>query len=105
MDGAVASFSSEARVVTPAAGRYLVQLCKHFEHKLAVTLEEGRGRIEFPAGSCACDATTAPGTLILRVRAQEETALPTLEGVIERHLKRFAFRETLAVAWTRGPRV
>ena len=38
-------FSSEARVATAAPARYLAQLCKHFAHKLPVTLGDDRGRI------------------------------------------------------------
>jgi hypothetical protein len=93
--------SSEARVSTGMPRRYLGQLCKHFQHKLPVTLEETHGRITFPAGVCELDALTIAGTLTMRIVAGDEAALTTLEDVLGRHLKRFAFRDELEVLWTR----
>jgi hypothetical protein len=93
--------SSEAHLVTAAASRYLAQLCKHFQHRLPVTLEAARGRIDFPAGVCELDAATHPGELILRVSAGDEAGVAALKDVVARHLVRFAFREELAVDWTR----
>jgi uncharacterized protein len=80
--------------------RYLAQLCKHFQHKLPVTLDESHGRIEFPAGVCELDAAGDAGTLILHVAAGDAPALATLEEVVARHLERFAFREKPEVRWT-----
>jgi hypothetical protein len=94
--------SSEARVQTAVAARYLGQLCKHFQHKLPVTLEEQHGRIDFSAGTCELDAAVNAGALTMRVTAGDETALATLEDVITRHLKRFAFREEPEVWWIRA---
>lgn len=93
---------SEARMATAMPSRYLTQLCKHFQHKLPVTLEERHGRIEFTAGVCELDAAASPDTLTLRVTAGDETALATLEDVVARHLKRFAFREEPEIRWTRA---
>jgi uncharacterized protein len=93
--------SSEAHVQSDVPRRYLSQLCKHFQHKLPVTLEESHGRIEFPAGVCELDATNA-GALTLRVVAGDEPALTKLEDVVARHLKRFAFREEPEVIWARA---
>jgi hypothetical protein len=93
--------SSEARVLTAVPGRYLAQLCKHFQHKLPVTLDEGHGRIEFAAGPCELDAETAAGILVMRVIASDESGLARLEDVVARHLVRFAFREKPEVLWTR----
>ena len=52
---------SQARVPTAVPRRYLGQLCKHFQHRLAVELTETRGRIEFPMGVCTLDAEAAAG--------------------------------------------
>ena len=92
---------SEARVAIDIPRRYLGQLCKHFQHKLPVELTETRGRIDFPMGVCTLDAESAPGTLLMRVTTEDETALAALEGVVARHLERFAFREPLTVQWHR----
>ena len=91
--------SSEARVPTAVPRRYLAQLCKHFEHKLPVTLVEDRGRIEFSGGVCALEA--GDDALTMRLTAEDEAALARLEDVVARHLVRFAFREPPDVRWTR----
>lgn len=92
---------SEARVATEVPRRYLGQLCKHFQHKLPVTLSETQGRLEFPMGVCTLDAQAAPATLLMCVTAEDEAALARLEDVVARHLERFAFREQLTVPWVR----
>ena len=102
MDAILPLVTSEARVATPNAARYMVQLCKHFQHKLPVTQEGARGRIEFPAGLCLLDTATAADTLIMTVSTRDAASLPVLEDVVARHLVRFAFRETLAIAWVQG---
>ena len=91
--------SSEARVPTAAPRRYLGQLCKHFQHKLPVTLAEDHGRIEFTAGVCVLEADAE--ALVMRVTASDEAALATLEDVIARHLERFAFRDKPEIRWAR----
>jgi hypothetical protein len=75
------------------------QLCKHFQHEVAVTLDEHHCRIEFPAGRCELDAPSGAGTLHLRVVVTERSGLAALEDVLTRHLVRFAFRENLDVDW------
>ena len=101
MNVVLMSESAEAHVPTEAASRYLAQLCKHFQHKLPVTLDGARGRIEFQAGVCVLDAALEPGALILRVTAADEAGVAALQDVVARHLVRFAFRETLEVNWAR----
>ena len=93
--------SAEARVATGKGQRYLMQLCKHFQHRLPVTLGEGRGRIEFPAGVCELETGGDGGMLIMRVAAADEAGLATLEDVVARHLMRFAFRDAPDVKWAR----
>ncbi len=93
------TLSSEARVPTAAPRRYLGQLCKHFQHKLPVTLAEDHGRIEFPTGVCQLDAEAE--ALVMRVTADDEAALASLEDVIARHLERFAFRDKPEIRWAR----
>jgi hypothetical protein len=93
------TLSSEARVTTSVPRRYLAQLCKHFQHRVPVMLEDDHGRIEFPAGICtlAIDGET----LVLRATAEDEDALARVEDVAARHLERFAFREKPDIRWTR----
>ena len=84
------------RVPTAHAGRYLQQLCKHWSHKYPVEFTPENGRIEMSAGVLILDAdpeglglslTTAPDDLV------------RMEGVVERHLERFAFKEALRFNW------
>ena len=91
--------TSEARVATALAQRYMTQLCKHFEHKLSVSYDQEKGRIEFQSGVCTLAA--APGLLVLRADAADEEHLGRLEQVVVRHLERFAFRNPPEIRWTR----
>ena len=93
------SLSSEARVTTESSSRYLQQLCKHWAHKLPVTHDSAHGRIEFSAGLCQLNADGE--ALTMKVSTNEEASLPVLQDVVERHLKRFAFREALDIRWSR----
>ena len=87
----------KADVVSPLAGRYLTQLCKHFQHKIPVELADTSGRITFPMGTCALQA--AEGVLTLSVEAADAPALTQLQDVVARHLLRFAFREDVRIDW------
>ena len=93
--------SSHAVVRTGKAQAYLIQLCKHFGHKVPATHADNRGRIPFGAGTAELDATDA-GVLKVAVSAADESLLGALEDVVERHLRRFAFKEEIVMAWVRG---
>ncbi len=95
------TFTSQAQLESALAERYMIQLCKHFRHKLPVACEPGEGRIEFHSGICSMQATE--GTLTLHANAASEEELGRLEQVVERHLLRFAFRDAPALAWSRSP--
>ena len=99
-DTASLPIASQARVQTPKARNYLIQLCKHFAHKIPATFVDNRGRIEFDGGVCELDAGDE-NALVLAVSTTGADKLATLEDVIDRHLKRFAFTEELSVAWIR----
>jgi len=90
---------AEARVETKLAARYLIQLCKHFEHRLQVVRAGGEGSIVFPAGTCRL--TAAGDLLVLGAQAQDDALLAQLEQVVSRHLERFAFRDKPRIAWQR----
>lgn len=82
---------AEARWETALSARYMTQLCKHFAHRIRVTLNERDGRIEFEGG--VCDLWAEPEVLRMRLAASDEETLLRLEGVVVRHLQRFAFRD------------
>jgi hypothetical protein len=102
MDTTHITLSSEARVATNMPRRYLGQLCKHFQHRLPVMLDDWQGRIKFPAGVCDLDAAAEGGILRMRLTAGDEVSLSRLEDVVARHFERFAFRDDLKVDWTRS---
>jgi uncharacterized protein len=66
-------FTAVAEIPTPQASRYLSQLCKHFQHKIPVTLEDGSGQITFPMGICTLHANA--DLLTLSVDAADSAQL------------------------------
>jgi uncharacterized protein len=90
---------AQANFPTLVPRRYLGQLCKHFEHRVPVVLGELTGKIAFPAGVCDLEADAGAGVLRMRVTAGDAAGLAEVEGVVERHLLRFAFREPAEVVW------
>jgi hypothetical protein len=90
---------SSTDISTTSGQRYLVQLCKHFSHRLPASWDDGGGCIEFPFGTCNLKA--GPDALSVGVEAASEADLDRMEHVVLSHLQRFAFREELAAAWVR----
>ncbi|TRW97744.1 DUF2218 domain-containing protein [Paracoccus sp. M683] len=84
-------FESIGRFETPNAQKYLVQLCKHFAHKIPAEVEGDQGHITFAMGTARLSATDA--SLDVVVTGADDQAVNRLQQVIEDHLKRFAFRE------------
>jgi hypothetical protein len=93
--------SSNARVATANASRYLQQVCKHWSHKFAVEFTSERGRVPF-ADARICEFEAEPQALVMHLEAPDEESLTRLQAVVVDHVKRFAFREDLGdVAWSR----
>jgi hypothetical protein len=88
---------ARAEVPTAHASRHLRRLCKHWGHKYPVRFTPGHGRIEMSAGVLVLEA--GPEALDLHLTAAPED-LPRMRGVVAEHLRRFAFKETLAFDWT-----
>jgi hypothetical protein len=94
--------SSETRIPTVSASKYLQQLCKHWSHKYAVEFTPEKGSIPF-APDRRCDLDAEAGNLTLRIEAPDAETLARTEAVVIDHLKRFAFREDLSdVRWTQA---
>jgi catechol 2,3-dioxygenase len=93
-----AELRSRANVVTDRPSPYLLQLCKHFRHKLDVTFDERTGTIPFAFGRCELRA--ADGVLALEAIAATPEELERVENVIASHLVRFGRRHELSVAWS-----
>ncbi|WP_295042337.1 DUF2218 domain-containing protein [uncultured Paracoccus sp.] len=82
---------STGRFATEQAHRYMVQLCKHFAHKIPAQAEGDTGSIRFDIGTAALTATQAD--LTCRVSGADAATVERLQDIIDRHLARFAFRE------------
>lgn len=100
--------SATARTPTENAGKYLQQLCKHWQHNLAVEFDATQGRVTFPRdargadwpGDAVVTFTAEDDALVTRIDASAEGQLDALKGAVARHLDRFAFREApLAFDW------
>lgn len=89
--------NSIARIPTERASIYLQQLCKHFAHKIPVTFTPEQGQITFSLGICRLEASD--GVLVLRAEAEDDARLTQLQGVIDKHLIRFAFRDPPTIEW------
>lgn len=79
------------RFATENGQKYLVQLCKHFAHKIDVVQADDRGELKFSCGTGYLQAQ-ADG-LHIRVRSPDDANLADTKSVVEDHLLRFAFRE------------
>lgn len=102
------SVSATARTPTEHASKYLQQLCKHWQHNLAVEFTADHGTIVFPrdargadwAGDATVTFDAGADALLTRIDASEAGQLEALKGAVARHLDRFAFREApLAFDW------
>ena len=96
------TITAEATTIIPTAhaSRYLQQLCKHWSHKFETEFDAQKGRINFGAAAVHLEAGEAALTMTLH--AADTTALDRMENVVAEHLKRFAFREELAIDWVRA---
>ena len=90
---------TEAKVPTAHASRYLQQLSKHWSHKFAVTFDATQSAIPFSEDRKA-ELTASPDHLQITLSVADEETRDRMQKVIEDHLNRFAFRETLEYAWT-----
>lgn len=104
----MSGFTATTEVTTANGSRYLQQLCKHWAHNLSVDFDAGQGRVVFPKDARGAEhpgdgvATMIAGEAALTVRIDATSAeqLEGLKGVLQRHLDRFAFRESpLAFDW------
>lgn len=80
--------------------KYLVQLCKHFAHKIVVSYTETQGECQFACGTASLEAD-AQG-LRMAVTSVDDEGLAQTQSIVESHLARFAFRETFdSLDWQR----
>lgn len=87
--------TSSATIQTQNPQQIMNRLCKHWAHKLPVTLSSDKGEIELPMGVCQMYCTDL---LIVTLRSDAEQ-LPKLQQVVSDHLLRMAGKETLIIEW------
>ena len=88
---------SRAAVVTEQPSPYLLQLAKHFRHKLDVEFDERSARSRSRSGAASCAPGRRPGAR--GDRAERRAELERVEEVIAGHLERFGRRDELSVSW------
>jgi hypothetical protein len=95
------TITSTAKVPTVSASKYLQQLCKHWQHNLAVEFTLDHGTVIFPKDARGADwpadalvtFDADADALSVRIEASVDAQLDALKGAVARHLDRFAFRE------------
>ncbi len=94
--------TSQARVPTSEASRYLKQLCRHWSHKFPVTEGDDRGIVPF-GDDRICTFEASEEALLMKVATPDPAGLTRLENTVADHLLRFAFRERLGdITWSRA---
>jgi hypothetical protein len=88
---------AEARVRSERASRYLVQMCKHFRHKVEAEWTDDTGRVDFAPGFCHMRVEN--GELIMLCEGNDERELGRAKYIVEDHLVRFGWREDIHVTW------
>lgn len=76
---------------TAHARKYLVQLCKHFAHKIEVEYTDTLGKATLPPGPALLEADDT--CLHVLISAKDEDGLRLAEHIFDSHLVKFAFRE------------
>ncbi|MGH6695985.1 DUF2218 domain-containing protein [Sphingopyxis sp.] len=93
--------SAVANVPTAHASKYLQQLCKHWQHNLAVEFTPDHGTVIFPkdarsatwTGDALVTFDAGADALSVRIDASSAEHVDAMRDVVARHLDRFAFRE------------
>lgn len=84
-------------IKTTEGANYIGKLCRHFRHKIEATYEGNNGKALFPGGTCLMEADS--DQLTFKVDAKSPEALEKIQGTLDRHLIKFAFREELDIQW------
>jgi hypothetical protein len=92
---------STATVSTENASSYLRKLCQHWSHKFLVSFDAQHGTIDLAVGKCILDAEENALKVRLEVAAEGDQA--RMQKVVEEHIQRFAFRESLVFDWNCSP--
>jgi uncharacterized protein len=84
---------------TASADKYVQQLIKHWSHRFVTSYVDGIGSVPFSEDASATFTSDAAGVHI-NLTVPDIASGQVLQGVIEKHLDRFAFREApLPFTW------
>lgn len=87
------------RFETEHGRKYMIQLCKHFGHKVEVSYDDTHGECRFGWGAASFDADDQ--ALTIRIDVADEEQLSRAKAIVDDHLARFAFREPgRAIQWS-----
>lgn len=94
------TLSSRARIATPAASRYVKQLCNHATHMGARSeWAPPEGVIEFPQGGI-CRFRAGPDELAVTAEAETSDQLARIQAIVAANLQRFGQRQGMTVHWS-----
>lgn len=97
---------SSSRFDSPLSGRYLVQLCKHFGHKVPVALNEDQGTatVDFIRDGLLlgrCHMAADAQSLTMDIEAATPGGRDEVQAIVGGHLVRFAWKEEPSdLSWT-----
>ena len=87
-----------AEVATPNGAKYVLQLCKHWSHKLETKVEGSTGTVTFP--NAVATMTAGDTGIAIAIAGENRDDVQGLTDVVARHIDRFAFREApLTYEW------
>lgn len=89
------------KIKTTEGKSYIGKLCRHFKHKIEATYTDNTGHAIFPAG--VCNMLADAEFLTFEVEANGAEGMEKIQGALDRHLIKFAFREELVINWETLP--
>ena len=93
---------SRAEVPTAHAVSYLRQVSRHWAHRFTVELADDGSHSKIMLAQAVCNLMSSPTALSVYLEVEAEADQDRMEHVLEEHLQRFGFRETLAFHWLRS---
>lgn len=95
------ALKARARVATVNGERYVIQMCKHFRHKVTADYADRVGDVDFKFAKARVVATD--DAIEMSCEADDLVSLGRAKYVLDDHLLRFAWREKLAAPVWDGP--
>ena len=92
---------TEAKVATPHGLAYTRRLCRHFSHKIPVTMKGTEGQLKFAFGLCMIHNDDE--FMHIRIDVPDAGELDRAERVVGEHLIRMANKDQPVVTWRRKP--